>query len=110
MQFLKLRWLLNKKIGWVLLWIVGALTLAVSANVLGVHLFGGVQNWQSWLNNNTGIFLLWRILLYTLTACGWLWMHCRLLQREPEQVKRLLRVEICAVAAIVLLEITNWLA
>ncbi len=44
--------------------------------------------------------------LYAATAYGWWWMRRRLREREPspEAYQRLLRVEIAAVVALVLLE------
>lgn len=90
-----------------LLWITLLLMVAVTVNVLGIQLAGSIESWQQWLANHAGHFLVWRLLLYASTACGWMWMRRRVLAREPGARQRLLRVEIAAVIAVAALEISQ---
>ncbi|MDM9652395.1 hypothetical protein QU755_13090 [Pseudomonas wenzhouensis] len=94
--------------GLVVLGTLLALLAAVTANVVGIHLTGGIDGWQAWLTAHRTHFLAWRLLLYTGTAYGWLWMRRRVLVREPDAGtrRRLLRAEMAAVAAVVVLEIS----
>jgi len=106
MQFFKFKWLINKKVGVLLLCtliIIGSIVI----NMLGIQYFGSIEHWDSWLKQHTGLFLFWRIVLYAGTVAGWFWMRKRLLQREPQAKTCLIRAEICAVAALLLMEISN---
>jgi hypothetical protein len=80
--------------------------VAAAVNIAGIHVVGGVEDWQHWLQAHAGHFLVWRLCLYGATAYGWWWMLRRLLRREPsrESHQRLLRTEIAAVIAVVALE------
>jgi uncharacterized BrkB/YihY/UPF0761 family membrane protein len=94
-----------RRVALVLLWAILLLVATVAANVVGIHLAGGIEGWQQWLTAHTGHFLAWRLLLYTGTAWGWIWMRRRVLAREPETGKRLLRAETAAIVAVAALEI-----
>jgi hypothetical protein len=96
-----------RRAGLVLLWVILLLVAAVAANVVGIHLAGGIEGWQQWLTAHTNHFLAWRLLLYAGTAWGWLWMRRRVLAREPGARQRLLRAEITAVMTIAALEISQ---
>lgn len=96
-----------RRAGLVLLWAILLLVAAVAANVVGIHLAGGIEGWQQWLTEHTNHFLAWRLLLYAGTAWGWLWMRRRVLTREPVARQRLLRAEIAAVVAVAALEISQ---
>ena len=102
----RLSWLLNRRVGLALLWTVLLLIAAVAVNVVGIRIAGGIEGWQRWMDSHTGAFLAWRLLLYAGTVWGWLWMRRRLRAREPESTaaQRLLRVEIAAVVALLVLE------
>jgi hypothetical protein len=66
-----------RRVALVLLWAILLLVATVAANVVGIHLAGSIEGW----------------------------MHRRVLAREPEAGKRLLRAEIAAIAAVAALEI-----
>ena len=84
---------------------------AVLAHVLGIRLLGSIEDWQRWLHAHAGLFAAWRWCLYGVTSWAWWWVHRRVCLREPdiETRHRLLRIEIAAVGAIVLLEGSAWL-
>jgi purine-cytosine permease-like protein len=109
-----IRWgltrLFNRRIGMSLLWCALIIGIAVLVNLVGISLIGGIEHWQRWLHSHAGLFLAWRMILYGATAWGWHWMRQRVLQREPLPLtrQRLLRIEIAAVAAIVLMEGSTW--
>jgi hypothetical protein len=87
------------------------LLAAVVANLIGINLAGGIEGWQAWLTTHSNHFLAWRLLLYVGTAYGWIWMRRRMLAREPDAAtrRRLLRAEMAAVAAVVVLEFSPFL-
>jgi hypothetical protein len=99
-----------KSLAWGLLWVVVIITAMILVNIAGIVWLGDIQSWERWLKNNAPLFLIWRLLLYAATVYGWLWMRKRLVQREADAANKLKPAEICAVAAIVLLEVTNGLA
>ncbi|MGP6112125.1 hypothetical protein [Pseudomonas aeruginosa] len=100
-----------RRAGLVLLWVILALLAAVAANVIGIHLAGGIDGWQAWLTAHSTHFLAWRLLLYAGTAYGWIWMRRRVLAREPDAGTRrcLLRAELAAVIAVAALELSPFL-
>ncbi|HCE5828628.1 TPA: hypothetical protein NHK69_005154 [Pseudomonas aeruginosa] len=104
--WLRLRWLFNRRVGYALLWTVLLLVVAIAINVIGIRVLGSIQSWERWMDDHTGYFLAWRLLLYVGLACGWRWMRKRVLAREPdpESHERLIRVEIAGVAALAVLE------
>lgn len=104
--WLRAAWLFNRYVGIALLWVLAVAGIAVTVNVVGIHVVGSIGGWERWLRAHSAHFLVWRLLLYATTACGWRWMRRRLCEREPavETHQRLRRVEIAAVAIIVLLE------
>lgn len=99
-------WLLNRRVGIALLWVLLVAGIAVTVNVAGIHVVGNIDGWERWLHAHAAHFFVWRLLLYAATAYGWWWMRRRLGQREPsaETHQRLLRIEIAAVTTIALLE------
>ena len=105
-QWLRMRWLFNRRNAKALPWAVVLLGLAVAANVVGIYLVGSVAGWERWMSASAGYFLGWRICLYAATVYGWLWMRRRLLAREsaPDARRRLVRAEIAGAIAIVALE------
>ena len=104
--WLRPTWLLNRHVGAALLWMLAVAGIAVTVNVVGIHVVGSIGGWERWLRAHSAHFLVWRLMLYAAIACGWWWMRRRLRQLEPgpEAYRRLLRVEVAAVATIVLLE------
>ena len=99
-------WLFNRHVGVALLWALLVAGVVVAAYIVGIRVVGDIDGWARWLRAHSAYFLVWRLLLYTATAYGWWRMRQRLRQREPgtETHQRLLRVEIAAVATIMLLE------
>ncbi|MDG9757827.1 hypothetical protein N5E31_03500 [Pseudomonas chengduensis] len=97
----------GRRLGLALLWTLLLLVVTIAANVIGIHLAGGIEGWQQWLTAHTNHFLAWRLLLYAGTAWGWLWVRRRVLAREPGTRQRLLRAEIAAVVAVMALEISQ---
>lgn len=99
-----------RRAGLVLLWAILLLVATIVANVIGIHLAGGIEAWQQWLTEHTGHFLVWRLWLYAVTAWGWVWMRRRVLAREPEAGtrQRLRRAEISAIVAVAALEISQF--
>lgn len=100
-----------RRAGLVLLGTLLVLLAAVAANIVGIHLAGGIDAWQTWLTAHSTHFLAWRLLLYAGTVCGWLWMHRRVLAREPDAGtrRRLLRADLAAVVAVAALELSPFL-
>ena len=94
-------WLFNRRVAAALLWV-----LAVAGIAAGVNVVGSIDGWERWLREHSAHFLVWRLLVYAATTYGWWWMRRRLREREPspEAHQRLQRVEIAAVATLVLLE------
>ena len=99
-------WLFNRRVGVALPCILLVVAVAAAVNIAGIHVVGGLDDWQHWLQAHTGHFFVWRLGLYGATAYGWWSMRRRLLRREPsrETHQRLLRTEIAAVIAVVALE------
>ena len=99
-------WLFNRRIGVGLLCTLLVVAVAAVVNIAGIHMIGGFEDWQHWLQAHAGHFFVWRLGLYGATAYGWWWMRRRLLRREPsrETRQRLLRTEIAVVIAVVALE------
>lgn len=91
----------------VLRWSLLLVIAALATNFAGIHLLGSLDSWQQWLQSHTQHFLIWRLLLYAGTACGWLWLRRRVLAREPANQPRLLRAEMAAVLAVAALEISQ---
>ncbi|VFR32001.1 hypothetical protein ANK1_4054 [plant metagenome] len=89
-----------------LLLLVAVLVLAIAVNVIGIRIAGSIEGWERWMEAHAGFFLVWRLLLYGGTAWGWIWMRRRLRAREPDSTtaQRLLRLEIAAVVALLILE------
>jgi hypothetical protein len=111
LAWLRLPWLFNRRVGVALLWTLLVAAAAVAVNIAGIHVVGGVEGWQHWLQAHAGHFFVWRLCLYGATAYGWWRMRRRLLRREPsrETHQRLLRTEIAAVIAVVALEASQLL-
>ena len=107
----RLPWLFSRRVGVALLFTLLVVVVAAAGSIAGIHMIGGVEDWQHWLQAHAGHFVVWRLGLYGATAYGWWWMRRRLLRREPsrETHQRLLRTEIAAVIAVVALEASQLL-
>lgn len=97
-----------RRVGMALAWILLFLGAAVVVNLVGIHMVGDVHAWEQWMQQHSLWFLIWRLVLYAGTITGWIWMRKRLLAREPDHAtgQRLLRLEIAAVAAFLVLEVS----
>jgi len=75
-------------------------------NAIGISTLGGAARWVSWLQGHRVYFLLWRVLLYGGTVFAWLPMRRRVLSAEADGTAaiRLLRAEVAAIAAVILIE------
>lgn len=106
LAWLRFRWLFNRRMGRTLLGVTVPLTVAIAVNLIGIRMVGSIDGWKRWLDAHADYFLAWRLLLYAGTAYGWWWMRKRLRAREPQTAshQRLLRVEIAAIVAFVVLE------
>ena len=107
-----LRKVFNRRVALALLIAVLVVVIVIMVNFVGIELAGDIPSWELWLKDNAPVFFVWRVLLYAATIYGWIWMRKRVLQREEtvQSRKRFKRVEICAMASIVLLEVTNFLS
>ncbi|PMR75285.1 hypothetical protein [Billgrantia endophytica] len=101
-----LRSALTHRLAMILLWTGLVVLAAIAVNLVGIRVVGDAQDWRLWLDRHAGVFLVWRLCLYGVTAWGWWWMRQRLRRRDgsPETHARLMRTEVAAVLAIVLLE------
>lgn len=97
-------WRFKRCLGVALLWTLLLAGIAAFVNIVGLGIVGSINGWSHWLRAHSTHFFIWRLLLYAATAYGWYGMRQRLRQREPAAGERLLRAEIAAVTAIVLLE------
>lgn len=95
-----------RQIGVALAWILLFLGAAIVINLVGIRMVGDVYAWEQWMRKHSVWFLIWRLTLYTGTVTAWIWMRKRLLAREPARAtgQRLLRLEIAAVIAFLVLE------
>src|SRR3546814_13852595 len=84
---LRLPGLCNRRVGGAVVVAVLGVAAAVAVNIAGIHVVGGVEGWQHWLQAHAGHFFVWRLCLYGATAYGWWWMRRRLLRREPSRGK-----------------------
>ena len=83
--------------------------LAFVVAFAGIHLLGGIENSQQWLDDHAGHFFVWRLCLYAAVLAVWPWVRRRRLARDPQSHRQLRRVEVLGVLAIVLSEASNWL-
>lgn len=57
--------------------------LAFVVTFAGIHLLGGIENWQQWLDDHAGHFLVWRLCLYAAILAVWPWVRRQRLARDP---------------------------
>ncbi|GHU20125.1 hypothetical protein FACS189475_08500 [Betaproteobacteria bacterium] len=92
----RLSWFFNR-VGLALL--KGLLVGIAVAMIIGGLRLGSVEDWQHWMSDYAGVFLIWRLLLYVFIAWGWFCLRHRLRQYE-----RWRYMEIAVVISFVLLE------
>ena len=103
-----LPWLFNRRVGWALFWASVLIGVCLVINLVGIHLLGGIGQWERWMAAHTAHFLAWRAGLYAALGLGWFRVRRKVVAVDAPihaQV-RLLRAEIAAVIAIVVLEST----
>lgn len=105
-----LRWLGHSRFLSLLLWCLLVALVAATVNVIGIRIVGSVTGWTRWMQANRVSLLIWRLCLYSATAWGWAWMRKRVRDREPGAERRLRRVELATVLAIIALECAALLA
>ena len=107
-----LRWLGHSRFLSLLFWCLLVALVAATVNVIGIRIVGSVTGWAHWMQTHRVSFLMWRLCLYSGTAWGWWWMRERVRHREPGAERRLRRVELAAVLAVIALEgvalLTQW--
>ena len=54
LAWLRLPWLFNRRVGVALLWTLLVVAAAVAVNIAGIHVVGGVEGWQHWLQAHAG--------------------------------------------------------
>ena len=57
--WLKPMWLFNRHVGQNLLWALLVAGIAVGVNVAGIHLIGGLGDWERRLRTHAGYFFAW---------------------------------------------------
>lgn len=89
-----------------LLWVMLIMGIAIGINLAGIARLGNLSGWNQWLEAHATHFLIWRVFLYSTTLYGWLRMRPRFYRPTENRAahRRLLRAEIGAVAALILLE------
>lgn len=109
MKFLKMRWLFNRRTAQAMAWSALLLLVVVVVNVAGIGIVGDIQGWSQWLNTHAWAFLIWRIVLYLALGYGWWQMRGRIMGNvgTAGERARLIRVEVAAVVALLVLEISN---
>src|SRR3546814_15098366 len=60
LAWLRLPWLFNRRVGVALLWTLLVVAAAVAVNIAGIHVVGGVEGGQHWLQAPAGPFLAQR--------------------------------------------------
>lgn len=103
----KMAWLFNKQVRSALLWTILLIVIAALINLIGIRIAGDIEHWNIWLKDHAAIFLIWRVILYSVISYGWFWMRKRVIQREPMAKTRIIRAEIFAIGALLLLEISH---
>ena len=93
------------------LWVLGLGAFAFCVNAAGAALLGSTEQWTQWIRHHWLYLLLWRLGLYSLTVWGWLRMRRRIREAQTHLHvgKRLLRAEVAAVTAVVMVEVIGFL-
>jgi len=89
--------------------LVAGLFVPLVVTFVGIHLLGGIENWQQWLDDHAGHFFVWRLCLYATILAAWPWARRRRLARDPRSRQQLRLIEVFGVLSIVLFEASNWL-
>lgn len=79
--------------------------IALTFNVLGIHIMSGLSAWQEWRTHSYWHFFAWRVALYCVALWAWLLYRNRLLQRESASKKSVRRIEIGVFLSLLLIEL-----
>lgn len=94
------------QVTWSLLWMFTVtLGLAITLTLLVKSVFGDFDQFRAWQQSHFTYLLLWRLLIYSLLACGWLSIRQRLVQGN-ESI-RLIRCEVLLVLLACLFEVNH---
>ncbi|CAJ7868461.1 Uncharacterised protein [Burkholderia pseudomallei] len=87
--------------------IVSITIFLAAISAIGIRFVGDVATWQRWLHVHAWFFMIWRLMLYAMIACGWKRMHQRVRQCDDsaEARRRLRRAGIGTVLAIGAIEV-----
>ncbi|OPA89691.1 hypothetical protein BFW86_14555 [Pseudomonas fluorescens] len=86
--------------------IVGLVVLiALTFNVLGIHVMSSLSAWQEWRTNSYWHFFAWRVALYCVALWAWLLYRNRLLRRESASKKSVRRIEMSVFLLLLLIEL-----
>lgn len=101
-------WPLLKSAVWgILVTLFALVLLAFVINAVSVASLGSTNRWARWIQGHRLYLLLWRVLLYAITVYAWIPMRRRVLSAEADAAAvRLLRAEVAAGVAVVLIEAT----
>ena len=105
-------WPVFKSAAWrVPLLFFGLALVVFLINAWAIVAFGSIDRWVTWFQRHRLHFLLWRLLLYGVTAYAWLPLRRRIVTAEAGSATaaRLLRAEVAAVIAVVLIEALTFL-
>lgn len=79
--------------------------IALTFNVLGIHVMSGLSAWQEWRTSSYWHFFAWRIALYCVALWAWLLYRNRLLQSESASKKGVHRIEMGVFLSLLLIEL-----
>ncbi|WGT27014.1 hypothetical protein [Pseudomonas marginalis] len=79
--------------------------IALTFNVLGIHVMSGLSAWQEWRTHSYWHFFAWRVALYSVALWAWLLYRNRLLQSESASKKSVRRIEMGVFLSLLLIEL-----
>ncbi|MBX8508936.1 hypothetical protein K5D34_04410 [Pseudomonas cichorii] len=86
---------------------VAIIAIATLINLYGIHILGGLEQWEEWRKKTYWYFFAWRILLYSTLIWGWIRVRPGILRRSSSDPARLRRAELLLATSVLLMEITR---